>query len=151
MFKNMLLFLVEDLVIHLRRTCSTFLIASNVCFLVARKAVRKYGRLKVKVSPYSISSTWNHVFLIHWISENQIQWWRFRHFSLLKSRTTNAKVLDLSPLQNKQHRVFSIVGSSAWNSLSAELRSLPRDLSSSFYKLLKTFIFFRAWARCTSE
>jgi len=40
----------------------------------------------------------------------------------------------------KQHRAFSIVGPSAWNSLPSELRSLP----SSFYKLLKTFIFPRA-------
>src|SRR6218665_1669885 len=41
---------------------------------------------------------------------------------------------------------FSIVGPSVWNSLPSEIRSLPRDLSSSFYKLLKTFIFARAWA-----
>src|SRR6218665_475833 len=39
----------------------------------------------------------------------------------------------------KQHRAFSIVGPSAWNSLPSELGSLPRDLSSSFYKLLKTY------------
>src|SRR6218665_311758 len=45
----------------------------------------------------------------------------------------------------KQHRAFSIVGSSAWNSLASEIRSLPRDLSSSFYQLLKTFIFTRGW------
>ena len=32
-----------------------------------------------------------------------------------------------------------------------EIRSLPRDLSSSFYKLLKTFIFARAWAGSASE
>src|SRR6218665_915399 len=37
----------------------------------------------------------------------------------------------------KQHRTFSIVGPSVWNSLPSEIRSLPRDLSSSFYKLLK--------------
>src|SRR6218665_99182 len=45
----------------------------------------------------------------------------------------------------KQHRAFSIVGPSVWNSLPSEIRSLPQDLSSSFYKLLKTFIFARAW------
>src|SRR6218665_1554599 len=44
----------------------------------------------------------------------------------------------------KQHRSFS-----AWNSLPSELRSLPRDLFSSFFKLLKTFIF--PWAWRTSE
>src|SRR6218665_825539 len=33
----------------------------------------------------------------------------------------------------------------------SEPRSLPRDLSSTFYKLLKTFIFARAWAWSASE
>src|SRR6218665_2541386 len=51
----------------------------------------------------------------------------------------------------KQHRAFSIVGPSAWNSLPSEIRYLPRDLSSSFYKLLKTFIFAKTWARSASE
>src|SRR6218665_3285659 len=51
----------------------------------------------------------------------------------------------------KQHRAFSIVGPSVWNSLPSEIRSLPRDLSSSFYKLLKTVIFARAWSGSTSE
>src|SRR6218665_3177422 len=32
----------------------------------------------------------------------------------------------------RQKRVFSIVGPSVWNGLPSELRSLPRDLSSSF-------------------
>ena len=41
--------------------------------------------------------------------------------------------------------------SSAWNSHPSKLCSLPRDLSSSFYKLLKTFIFAWALARSTSE
>ena len=35
--------------------------------------------------------------------------------------------------------------------LPSELRSLPRDLSSSFYKLLKTLLFGRAWAGSASE
>src|SRR6218665_1635379 len=51
----------------------------------------------------------------------------------------------------KQHRAFSTVGPSAWNSLPSELRSLPRDLSSLFYKLLKTFTFALAWAESASE
>jgi|SRR6218665_981898 len=38
-----------------------------------------------------------------------------------------------------------------WNSLPTEIRSLPRDLSSSFYKLFKNFIFARAWAGSASE
>src|SRR6218665_1835693 len=51
----------------------------------------------------------------------------------------------------KQHRDFSIVGPSAWNSLPSEFHSLPRDLCRSFYKLLKTFIYARAWDESASE
>ena len=50
----------------------------------------------------------------------------------------------------KQHRAFSVVVPSAWNSLPSELRSFPRDLSSSLYKLLN-IILTRAWTRSTSE
>jgi len=35
--------------------------------------------------------------------------------------------------------------------LPSEICSLPRDLSSSFYKLLKTFIFAWAWAGSAFE
>ena len=49
----------------------------------------------------------------------------------------------------KQHRAFSIVGPSAC--LPYDVHSLPRDLSRSFYKLLKTFIFARGWAGSASE
>src|SRR6218665_2450072 len=49
----------------------------------------------------------------------------------------------------KQHRAFSIVGPSPWNSLPPEIRSLPRDFFSLFYKLLKTFIL--AWPGSASE
>src|SRR6218665_471661 len=58
---------------------------------------------------------------------------------------------DFDSMAIKQHRAFPIVGPSAWSSLPSEIRSLPRDLSSSFYKLIKTFIFTRAWAGSTSE
>src|SRR6218665_646042 len=34
---------------------------------------------------------------------------------------------------HQTERAFSIVGPSVWNSLPSDLRSLPRDLSSSFY------------------
>ena len=51
----------------------------------------------------------------------------------------------------RQRRAFSIVGPSLWNGLPSDLRSLPRDLSGSFYKLLKTFLFDRAWFGSTSE
>src|SRR6218665_1285390 len=51
----------------------------------------------------------------------------------------------------RQKRAFSIVGPSVWNGLPSDLRSLPRDLSSSFYKLLKTLLFGRSWAGSASE
>ena len=51
----------------------------------------------------------------------------------------------------RQNRAFSIVGPSVWNGLPSDLRSLPRDVSSSFYKLLKTLLFGRAWAGSASE
>src|SRR6218665_922215 len=46
----------------------------------------------------------------------------------------------------RKKRAFSIVGPSVWNDLPSELRSLPQDFSSSFYKLLKTLLFGRDWA-----
>src|SRR6218665_2357654 len=51
----------------------------------------------------------------------------------------------------RQKRAFSIVGPFVWNGLPSELRSLPRDISSSFYKLLKTLLFGWAWSWSTSE
>src|SRR6218665_175801 len=44
----------------------------------------------------------------------------------------------------RQKRAFSIVGPSVWNGLPTDLRSLPRDLSSSFHKLLKTLLSVRS-------
>ena len=54
-------------------------------------------------------------------------------------------------IATRQKRAFSIVGPSVWNGIPTELRSLPRDLSSSVYKLLKTILFGQAWARSASE
>ena len=51
----------------------------------------------------------------------------------------------------RQRRDFSIVGPSTWNTLPSDLRSLPRDMSGSFYKLLKTFLFDRVWVGSASE
>src|SRR6218665_1615319 len=44
----------------------------------------------------------------------------------------------------KQNIYFSAAGPSIWNGIPFELRSLLRDFSSSFYSLLKTFLFARA-------
>src|SRR6218665_35977 len=69
----------------------------------------------------------------------------------LRSASTGDFVVPHASTAIKQHRAFSIVGPSVWNNFPSEIRSLPRDLSSSFYKLLKTFIFARAWAGSASE
>src|SRR6218665_1415126 len=49
----------------------------------------------------------------------------------------------------KQNRASSAAGPSIWNDHPLEFRSLPRDFSSSFYSLLKTFLC--AWAGSASE
>ena len=46
---------------------------------------------------------------------------------------------------------FLDCGSLCLDDLPSELRFLPRDHSSSFYKLLKTLLFGRAWAGSASE
>src|SRR6218665_106687 len=61
----------------------------------------------------------------------------------LRSPTKGDFLVPRARTATRQKRAFSIVGPSVWNDLPSELRSLPRDLSSSFYKLLKTLLFGR--------
>src|SRR6218665_967958 len=65
----------------------------------------------------------------------------------LRSAPKGDFLVPLARTATRQKRAFSIVGPSVWTGLLSELRSLPRDLSSSFYKLLKTLLFGRAWER----
>ena len=51
----------------------------------------------------------------------------------------------------RQRRGFLIASPSLSNSLPSDLRSLPQDLSGSYHKLLKTFLFDRAWVGSASE
>src|SRR6218665_1587893 len=69
----------------------------------------------------------------------------------LRSATKGDFLVPRARTATRQKRAFSIVGPSVWNDLPSELRSLPRDLSSSFYKLLKTLLFGRAWAGISSQ
>ena len=69
----------------------------------------------------------------------------------LRSATKGDFLVPRARTATRQKRAFSIVGPSVCNDLPSELRSLPQDLSSSFYKLLKTLLFGRAWARSASE
>src|SRR6218665_1622535 len=50
-----------------------------------------------------------------------------------------------------QRGAFSVVGTSAWNDLPFELRSLLMAHPSKFYITLKFFFFVRDWARRASE
>src|SRR6218665_914958 len=69
----------------------------------------------------------------------------------LRSATKGDFLVPRVRTATRQKRAFSIVGPSDWNDLPCELRFLPRDLSSSFYKLLNTLLFGRAWAGSASE
>ena len=69
----------------------------------------------------------------------------------LHSASRGDYVTPRSYTGTKQNRSISAVGPSIWNGLLLELRSLPHDFSSSFYSLLKTFLFARAWAGSASE
>src|SRR6218665_3826098 len=69
----------------------------------------------------------------------------------LRSATKGDFLVPRARTATSQKRAFSIVGPSVWNDLPCELRFLPRDLSRSFYKLLKALLFGRAWAGSTSE
>ena len=66
----------------------------------------------------------------------------------LRSASCGDYLIPRSYTAAKQNRAFSAAGHSIWNGLPVELRSLPRDFSSSFHSLLiKTFLFARAWER----
>src|SRR6218665_3500909 len=69
----------------------------------------------------------------------------------LRSASKGDVLVPCARTDTRQKRAFSIVGPSVWNGLPSDLRSLPRDFSSSFYKLLKTLLFGRAWAGSASE
>ena len=64
----------------------------------------------------------------------------------LRSASHGDYLIPRSYTSTKQNRAFSAAGPSIWNGLPFELRSLSCDFSSSFYSLLKTFLFARAWA-----
>src|SRR6218665_347245 len=68
----------------------------------------------------------------------------------LRSASCGDYLIPSSCTAIKQNRAFSAAGPSIWNGLPFELRSLPRDFSSSFYSLLKTFLFARGWGGSSS-
>src|SRR6218665_1523550 len=58
----------------------------------------------------------------------------------LRSASRGDYLIPRSYTAIKQNRAFSAACPSIWNDLPFELLSLPRDFSSSFYSLLKTFL-----------
>src|SRR6218665_2924598 len=70
----------------------------------------------------------------------------FAAFEINPYATSGDYLIPRSCTATKQNRAFSAAGASIWNGLPFELRSLPCDFLSSFYSLLKTFLFARAWA-----
>src|SRR6218665_66724 len=50
-----------------------------------------------------------------------------------------------------QHRAFSVVAPSIWNSLPSQIRLLPKSYTPLLYKLLKTDLFHCGWTGSASE
>src|SRR6218665_1068754 len=69
----------------------------------------------------------------------------------LRSASKGNFLVPRARTATSQKRAFSIMGPCVWNGLQYELRSLPRDRYSSFYKLIKTLLCGRAWAWSASE
>src|SRR6218665_1751736 len=69
----------------------------------------------------------------------------------LHSASRGDYLIRRSYMATKQNRAFSAAGPSIWTGRPFELHSPPRDISSSFYSLLKTFLFARAWAGSAYE
>src|SRR6218665_1196598 len=62
----------------------------------------------------------------------------------LRSTSCGEYLIPHSYTASKQNRAFLAADPTIWNCLPLELRSLPSDLSTSFYSLLKTFLFAHA-------
>ena len=69
----------------------------------------------------------------------------------LRSATRGDFMVPYARTATRQSRAFSVIGPSVWNDLPSNLRSHPRNTSGSFYGLLKTFLFDRAWVGSASE
>ena len=69
----------------------------------------------------------------------------------LRSSEQGLLLVPFARPSTRQHRAFSVVGPSTWNSLPQDLCLLPRTLSSTFFSHLKTALFSRAGVGSTSE
>ena len=62
---------------------------------------------------------------------------------VLRSASSGELLVPRARTSTRQRCAFSVVGPSVWNALPLEIRLLPRDNSSTFYKLLKTHLYHR--------
>jgi len=69
----------------------------------------------------------------------------------LRSASSAKLLVPRARTSTCQRRAFSVVGPSIWNGLPLEIRLLPRDTSSTFYRLLKTYLYHRGWTGSASE
>ena len=69
----------------------------------------------------------------------------------LRSASRGDFMVPYARTATRQHKAFSVTGPSVWNDLLSNLRSQPRNMSGTFYSLLKTFLFDRAWVGSASE
>ena len=69
----------------------------------------------------------------------------------LRSASRADFMVPFARTATRQNRAFSVNGPSVWNDLPSNLRSQPRNNSGTFYRLLKTFLFDRAWVGSASE
>ena len=71
--------------------------------------------------------------------------------SALRSSSRGDFLVPFARTATMQRRAFSVVGPTAWNDLPSFLRLSPRIHSTSFYALLKTFLYDQAWLGSASE
>src|SRR6218665_1448613 len=69
----------------------------------------------------------------------------------LRSSATGQLLVRRAKTATRQRRAFSIVGPSTWNGLPLEIRILPKNNESAFWRLLKTDLYRRGWAGGASE
>jgi len=69
----------------------------------------------------------------------------------LRSSSGDKLLVICTNTSTMQHRAFSVVAPSIWNSLPSQIRLLPKSYMPLLYKLLETDLFDRGWTGSASE
>ena len=69
----------------------------------------------------------------------------------LRSSVQGELLVPYARTSIRQRRAFSVAGPSTWNGLPLHLRLLPKVLTDTFYRNLKTALFSRGWVGSASE